>query len=93
MLWAWRKRPRPVGWLFGLYLVFAGLERFLVEILRAKDDRLRGTFTLAQLTSIILIAVGVWLLTRVEGLAGPGTGGLSHGWQGTGRVKVLDSLL
>ena len=63
VLWAWRKRPRPVGWLFGLYLVFAGVERFLVEILRAKDDRLiAGTFTLAQLTSIILVAIGVWLL-------------------------------
>ena len=73
VLWAWRKQPRPVGWLFGLYLVFAGIERFLVEILRAKDDRLSpGPFTLAQLTSVILVAVGVWLLTLVEGLARPG---------------------
>ena len=49
---------RPVGWLFGLYLVFAGVERFLVEILRAKDDRFLGPFTLAQLTSVILVAIG-----------------------------------
>jgi phosphatidylglycerol:prolipoprotein diacylglycerol transferase len=51
-----------VGWLFGLYLVFAGVERFLVEILRAKDDRLLGPFTLAQLPSVLLVAVGVYLL-------------------------------
>jgi phosphatidylglycerol:prolipoprotein diacylglycerol transferase len=61
----WRLRDsRPVGWLFGLYLVFAGAERFVIEILRAKDDRFLGPFTLAQLTSVILIAIGVWLLQR-----------------------------
>lgn len=61
-LWALRDNPRPVGWLFGLYLVFAGVERFLIEIVRAKDDRLLGAFTLAQLTSAILVAIGVSLL-------------------------------
>jgi phosphatidylglycerol:prolipoprotein diacylglycerol transferase len=61
----WRLRDsRPVGWLFGLYLVFAGAERFVIEILRAKDDRFLGPFTLAQLTSVILIAIGIWLLQR-----------------------------
>jgi phosphatidylglycerol:prolipoprotein diacylglycerol transferase len=63
ILWAGRTRPRPVGWLFGVYLLFAGVERFLVEIFRAKDDRLLGPFTLAQLTSVILVAVGAYVLT------------------------------
>ena len=62
-LWAWRRRAKPIGWLFGAYLVFAGVERFLIEIVRAKDDRLLGPFTLAQLTSVILVAVGAWILT------------------------------
>lgn len=62
VLWSLRKRRRPVGWLFGLYLVFAGIERFLVEILRAKDDRFLGPFTLAQLTSVIIVIIGVSLL-------------------------------
>ncbi|MEP7226263.1 MAG: prolipoprotein diacylglyceryl transferase [Gemmatimonadales bacterium] len=62
VLWSLRKRGRPVGWLFGLYLVFAGVERFLVEILRAKDDRFLGPFTLAQLTSAIIVIVGISLL-------------------------------
>jgi phosphatidylglycerol:prolipoprotein diacylglycerol transferase len=62
ILWAWRRRARPVGWLFGAYLIFAGVERFLVEIVRAKDDRLLGPFTLAQVTSVILVAIGGYIL-------------------------------
>lgn len=64
VLWRLRTRAKPIGWLFGLYLVFAGTERFLVEIVRAKDDRLVGPFTLAQVTSIGLIAIGAALLAR-----------------------------
>jgi phosphatidylglycerol---prolipoprotein diacylglyceryl transferase len=76
ILWALRTRARATGWLFGLYLVLAGIERFLVEILRAKDDRvLWGGFTLAQLTSILLVLIGAALLARwrgdVEVPAGP----------------------
>ena len=63
VLWRLRKR-RPVGWLFGLYLVFAGVERFLVEIVRAKDDRFFGPFTLAQLTSVLLVLIGFALMAR-----------------------------
>ncbi|HEY8196595.1 MAG TPA: prolipoprotein diacylglyceryl transferase [Gemmatimonadales bacterium] len=62
LLWRLRKNGRPVGWLFGLYLVFAGIERFLVEILRAKDDRFLGPFTLAQLTSAIIVCIGLALV-------------------------------
>jgi phosphatidylglycerol:prolipoprotein diacylglycerol transferase len=64
VLWRLRDKGRPVGWLFGLYLVFAGIERFLIEILRAKDDRFLGPFTLAQLTSVVLVGIGAWLMTR-----------------------------
>ena len=64
VLWRLRARARPTGWLFGLYLVFAGVERFLVEIVRAKDDRLLGPFTLAQLTSVLLVAIGTAMLAR-----------------------------
>jgi len=62
VLWVLRKKGRPVGWLFGIYLVFAGIERFLVEIVRAKDDRLLGPFTVAQLASVILVALGALLM-------------------------------
>ena len=64
--WLWRRREHghAVGWLFGCYLVFAGLERFLVEFLRAKDDRLLGAFTLAQAASVLLVVAGLYLLQR-----------------------------
>jgi phosphatidylglycerol---prolipoprotein diacylglyceryl transferase len=64
VLWRLRDNGRPIGWLFGLYLAFAGVERFLIEIVRAKDDRFLGPFTLAQVTSVILVGLGVWLLQR-----------------------------
>jgi phosphatidylglycerol---prolipoprotein diacylglyceryl transferase len=71
ILWRLRKSGRPAGWLFGLYLVFAGVERFLVEIVRAKDDRLLGPFTLAQLTSVIIVVWGVVLMARWSRGASP----------------------
>lgn len=74
ILWSLRKRAYPVGWLFGLYLVLAGIERFLVEFVRAKDDRLLGAFTLAQLTSAIIVVVGIILLSTWRRVADPAPG-------------------
>lgn len=74
LLWSLRKRSWPIGRIFGLYLVFAGAERFFIEILRAKDDRFLGPFTLAQLTSVILIVLGVWLMMKLRGEPGPEPG-------------------
>ena len=73
-LWTLRKSGRPIGWIFGLYLVIAGVERFLIEILRAKDDRFLGPFTLAQLTSVILVAVGIWVMTKLRQSTDPDPG-------------------
>jgi phosphatidylglycerol:prolipoprotein diacylglycerol transferase len=87
VLWSLRRRARPVGWLFGLYLVFAGAERFVVEFLRAKDDRFLGPFTVAQLTSVILIGLGAWLLAAwKEGLS-PAPGGYLEGGKKTWMSK------
>jgi len=63
-LWLWKRREHghAVGWLFACYLVFAGAERFLVEFVRSKDDRILGAFTLAQGTSILLMIVGGLLM-------------------------------
>ena len=64
--WLWRRREHAhgTGWLLGWYLVLGGLERFLVEMLRAKDDRLLGPFTLAQAMSVGLVLLGAFLLNR-----------------------------
>lgn len=74
ILWVLRKRGKPVGWLFGLYLIFAGIERFLVEFVRAKDDRLLGAFTLAQLTSVVILVIGIWLMAAWRDSADPAPG-------------------
>ena len=65
VLWRWRTKEKPLGWLFGAYLMFAGIERFLVEILRAKDDRFLGAFTIAQLTSLAIVLVGAIVVTKL----------------------------
>lgn len=58
------RKPHRRGHIFGLFLVLAALARFLVEILRAKDDRFLGPFTVAQLISGILALIGIYLLMR-----------------------------
>jgi phosphatidylglycerol:prolipoprotein diacylglycerol transferase len=67
ILWTLRKRQAGTGWLFGLYLMFAGVERFVIEFLRAKDDRIFGAFTLAQVTSVALVLVGAYLVSALYG--------------------------
>jgi phosphatidylglycerol:prolipoprotein diacylglycerol transferase len=64
VLWRLRLRERPIGWIFGVYLVWAGVERFLIEIVRAKDDRFFGPLTLAQVVSIGLVLVGAMMVAR-----------------------------
>ena len=66
-----------------------GVERFLVEILRAKDDRFLGPFTLAQLTSVILVAIGVWRAGELARGRQPGAGRLPDDWQEGVTVKIL----
>lgn len=62
ILWTISKREHHRGVLTGLFLVLAGIERFLVEIVRAKDDRFLGPFTVAQLISTILVMAGIALV-------------------------------
>jgi phosphatidylglycerol:prolipoprotein diacylglycerol transferase len=75
LLWRLRSHPHAEGWLFGLYLVLAGLERFIIEFFRAKDDRFFGTFTLAQLIALGITAAGAWLLAA-RWSTGPGRPGV-----------------
>lgn len=63
LMWVVRK-PHRKGSAAALFLVMMGIERFLVEILRAKDDRFLGPFTVAQLISVVLVAVGATMLAR-----------------------------
>jgi phosphatidylglycerol:prolipoprotein diacylglycerol transferase len=60
VLWRLRHRPHAAGWLFGVYLMLYSIERFFVEFVRAKDDRVLfdNTFTIAQATSIAILLAG-----------------------------------
>ena len=75
VLWRLRDRLRP-GVLFALYLVGAGVERFLVEFLRRNPEVAAG-LTAAQLWSLALLLIGiVWLALAAQrgGLAPAGPG-------------------
>ena len=69
-----RLRPRlsaTTGQLFFLWLTLAGAARFIVEIFRAKDDRLLGMFSVAQLISVLLIATGIAFYYALQRRAAP----------------------
>lgn len=59
IIWRLRERIAPAGALFSIYVALAGVERFIVEIFRAKDDRFFGALTMAQLISLVLVALGI----------------------------------
>jgi phosphatidylglycerol:prolipoprotein diacylglycerol transferase len=56
LLWRWRDRWTP-GILFGIYLIFSSIERFLIEFLRRNDTVFAG-LTLAQIVSVALALIG-----------------------------------
>jgi phosphatidylglycerol:prolipoprotein diacylglycerol transferase len=62
ILWRLRRHRHLEGWLFGGYCVLAGIERFIVEFFRAKDDALGFGLTIAQTIAIAFIVIGVALL-------------------------------
>ncbi|HEX6053548.1 MAG TPA: prolipoprotein diacylglyceryl transferase [Gemmatimonadaceae bacterium] len=62
ILWRLRDHKHAEGWLFGVYCVLAGIERFVVEFFRAKDDRFVGPFTNAQLIAVAFLAVGAIIM-------------------------------
>jgi phosphatidylglycerol:prolipoprotein diacylglycerol transferase len=65
ILWRLRDHKHAEGWLFGVYMVLAGIERFLVEFLRAKDDRFFGGLTMAQMIALAFVLGGVlWMQGR-----------------------------
>jgi len=65
LMWL-NRRPHRRGLAWGLFLVMLGVERFLVEMVRAKDDRFLGAFTVAQLISVLLVFAGVFILSRAK---------------------------
>jgi phosphatidylglycerol:prolipoprotein diacylglycerol transferase len=75
ILWRFRNHRHAEGWLFGMYLVLAGTERFIIEFFRAKDDRYLAGLTLAQAIAIALVIIG-FVVMRARRETGPGRPGI-----------------
>lgn len=65
-LWPRRHHGHRQGWLAGVWMILAGAERLFIELFRAKDDRIFGPFTVAQLISVALIALGAYLVAELH---------------------------
>jgi phosphatidylglycerol:prolipoprotein diacylglycerol transferase len=61
VLWRLRRHTHAEGWLFGVYAVLAGIERFAVEFLRIKDDRFFA-LSVAQCIAIAVFVAGVVIM-------------------------------
>src|SRR5690606_38012565 len=61
ILWFIRKKIRYAGMLFAIYLIFSGLERFTIELIRvnSKYNAFGLSFTQAEMISVFMILAGV----------------------------------
>jgi len=66
MLWRLRRHPHAAGWLFAVWLAAAGVERFIIEFFRAKDDRFLAGFTVAQLISVGMVVAALVIVRRLR---------------------------
>ena len=71
VLWRLRDRFAP-GVLFGLYLMVAGIERFLVEFIRRNDEVVAG-LTQPQLISLAMVALGAAIVAVRHRVPRPAT--------------------
>ena len=78
VLWRLRDHKHAEGWLFGVWCVLAGIERFIVEFFRAKDDRFSWAFglSMAQVIGLAIIAAGV-VIMAARRTTGPNRSGIS----------------
>ncbi|MBK7255773.1 MAG: prolipoprotein diacylglyceryl transferase [Ignavibacteria bacterium] len=61
-LWKRRGKYKTPGIIFGYYLILAGTERLLIEIIRLNPRIIFG-LSQAQIISLIMIAGGIYLLS------------------------------
>lgn len=70
----WKLRP---GQLFGMYLGLYAVERFLIEFVRAKSDRVLMGLSTSQVASILLALVAIFLWMRQSRAEEPAPTGVS----------------
>jgi phosphatidylglycerol:prolipoprotein diacylglycerol transferase len=75
ILWTLRKHAHAPGWLFGVYLLLAGVERFLIELIRvnATYSIFGMQVTQAQLIATGCIVAGIIVMARRRGRSAPAT--------------------
>lgn len=66
ILWKLRAVRRPDGWLFALYLLLSGAERFFVEFIRNTTPSPVPGLSVAQIVALALIAVGAAKLAALS---------------------------
>jgi len=61
LLWIWRKKIKIAGMVFALYLIYNGVERFLIETIRVNEryDYFGLNWSQAQFISVLFIITGV----------------------------------
>jgi phosphatidylglycerol---prolipoprotein diacylglyceryl transferase len=65
VLWSLRKKIRPYGALFALYLIVNGIERFLIETIRVNNRMnffgLQPTQAEVIAVGLVLVGIGLWV--------------------------------
>jgi phosphatidylglycerol:prolipoprotein diacylglycerol transferase len=66
LLWQLRRHRHAPGWLFGVYLLLAGMERFIIELIRVNTTYSLFGFevTQAQIIATACIAAGLIVIWR-----------------------------
>jgi len=59
IIWSLRKKGKPDGWLFSVFLILAGTERLLIEFIRNTTPSPIPGLSVAQLIAIVLIITGI----------------------------------
>ncbi|HUF49204.1 MAG TPA: prolipoprotein diacylglyceryl transferase [Longimicrobiales bacterium] len=66
-----KKRGFRAGQLFAVYLAMYGVERFLIEIVRTKSDRMLLGMSTSQIASILLLGVAAYIWQRQKTRGAP----------------------
>jgi phosphatidylglycerol:prolipoprotein diacylglycerol transferase len=64
LLLRWSRARHRQGAMFALFMILYSIERFFIEILRAKGDRIVFGLSTAQAASILLVLLGIFALVR-----------------------------
>ncbi|HGE69636.1 TPA: prolipoprotein diacylglyceryl transferase, partial [Candidatus Poribacteria bacterium] len=67
-LWKIRKKTRGPGYMFGMFLILSGIERFIAEFWRITAKVLFDVISVAQIIGVLTIIIGIYLILRSKKL-------------------------